>query len=256
MPDSADVREPRRLAPGVEVFRLEGRPVLRTASGEFYDLRVEVGDDLRDLPAHAHAAFERQGLFASAALEAGPVAVVGTGLIAGALTELLSRAGFPVERVAAGDIRGRLASASRPATVSWCSDGLPPADWQDHCDATLLAGATWQCCSVEGAIAVLEPIAAAPGDVGHADVRGRRLAASQSPDHLAAYWAGEPVHTSPALGVVEAHLVAALLAADLIRCARGQGRTRLVRLVDLRTQTVSDHPVLPLPAFHQRTARP
>lgn len=244
----------RRLAPGVGIFRLAGRPVLRTATGEFLDMRVEVGAALDDLPPHAVAAFERQELFAPADGPAPwPVAVVGPGLIAAALVEVLTRAGWPAEPVTPAELDARLAAGARlPAVVSWCCDGLPPAGWQEAGEAVLAAGVAWQRCSVEGAWAVLEPVALHPGDVGHADVRGRRLAASQSPEHLAAYWADEPLHAEPALGVVEAYLVAALLAAELAGCSHGGGRTRVLRLVDLLAQTVSDHPVLPLPAVHVR----
>ncbi|MFE3454887.1 hypothetical protein ACFXJ8_38785 [Nonomuraea sp. NPDC059194] len=260
MPDR-DERQPqrrRRLAPGVGIFRLADRPVLRTASGQFFDMQVDVGSELGDLPPHAIAAFERQGLFAAGESAAPwPVAVVGTGLIATALVELLPRAGLPAEPVTAAELSARLAAADArlPAAVSWCCDGLPLADWCETGAALISAGVAWQRCSVEGACAVLEPVAMNADDVDHADVRGRRMAASESPEHLAAYWADEPLHAEPALGVVEAHLVAALLAAELVRCSHGGGLTRTLRLVDLLSQTVSDHQILPLPPVPARAER-
>ncbi|MFC9971067.1 hypothetical protein ACFVH6_09215 [Spirillospora sp. NPDC127200] len=246
MTPSTSTTSTRRLAAGTAIFERGGAPVLRTAEGEFLDLHAEVGGDLDALPDRVVRAFEERGLFAAPGNAADwAVAVLGDGRIAAALRELLVAAGFG-RIVAAPD-----ALPDGPAAVSWCCDALPPAAW-----GTFVPGAAaWQRCSVEGATAVLEPLTRSAGDPGPADVRARRLAASGSPEHLAAYWAGRATHSASAVGPVEACFVASLLAADLLALVRGEARTRTLRLADLRTQRVTEHPILPLPAFHPRPER-
>ncbi len=93
-----------------------------------------------------------------------------------------------------------------------------------------------------------------PGDVTSAHVRSRRLAATPAHRELAAYWSGPRTSGTPVtLTVPAATLLTALLADDLSRWATdtpapaGLPARRRLRQVDLRTLTVTEHPVLPVP---------
>jgi hypothetical protein len=141
-----------------------------------------------------------------------------------------------------------------PAAVVWCLDSPVPEGLWDAADRLPERGIAWLRCHREGWQVCLEPLAAAPGDVTSAHVRARRLAATPAHHELAAYWSGPrtsgtPVQlTAPATG-----LLAALLADDLTRWATdaphpgGLPARRRLRRVDLRTLTVAEHPVLPVP---------
>ncbi|MGP4102631.1 hypothetical protein [Nonomuraea sp. KM90] len=305
------------LAPGVSIFELGDATVLRTPDGEFLAVNAELDADLDRLAPPLAEAFTRAGfLVPGSSHPPASVIVLGEGMIAAALADLLPRTGLTLltpERPHAGDrhrpvpgpasappttkhapappgpepavawhiaegvmawgdsgggaegaspgsIASRLvADGAIPAggrtVVSWVCDGLPPAAAWAALDAEVGRVAR-QRCSVEGATAVIEPIAVAGGDVTHTHVRQRRLAASDSPDHLAAYWAGPPIHAASAIDPVAAAFVAALLAADLLAWAAGRPHGRRLRLADLRTQRVSDHPILPVPSHHPRTEKP
>lgn len=205
----------RAFAPGVEVFQVAGSPVLRTPQGEFLAI-----DGALDAP-RTMAAFEQAGYLAAPAGPARSVRVMGEGLIAETLAGLLGRTG------------GLVLDATGEQV--WVCDGLPPRGW----------AARGLRCSVEGAVAVVEPM----GDVTHEHVRQRRLAASECPEHLAAYWDSAQPAT---VGAVEAAFVAALLVHDLLAWAAGQAQTRRLRLADLTAFTVTDHPILPVPPHHPR----
>ncbi|MFE6992394.1 hypothetical protein OQI_36995, partial [Streptomyces pharetrae CZA14] len=97
-------------------------------------------------------------------------------------------------------------------------------------------------------------VAAAAGDVTSAHLRARRLAATPAHRELAAYWNGPRTGGAPVrLTAPAAALLAALLADDLARWATDAPGTgalparRRLRRVDLRTLTVTEHPVLPVP---------
>jgi hypothetical protein len=198
-----------------------------------------------------------------------------------ALTEPLAgllRASGAEPRPAEPEDLIRARSGDGPAAVVWCLDGPVPDGLWDVADRLPNHGIAWLRCHREGWQAYVEPLAAAPGDVTSAHVRARRLAATPAHRELAAYWtgprtSGEPVRlTAPA-----AALLAALLADDLARWATdttgagapvpvtvtgtgtglpdietpgtgGIPARRRLRRVDLRTLTVTDHPVLPVPA--------
>ncbi|MEV0677446.1 hypothetical protein AB0I60_13090 [Actinosynnema sp. NPDC050436] len=146
--------------------------------------------------------------------------------------------------------------ALRPAALCAWHDGPAPDRWLDL-DALADHGIGWQRVSREGRHVLLEPIG-----VSHRDVRARRLAAAGSGHrHLSAYWAGEDVvlgddTPDPA----ELLLVAALAVKDLARWAAdlpvtGNALTpgavpahRRLRVLDLDTGALADHPVLPVPA--------
>ncbi|MET9953298.1 hypothetical protein ABZ135_17350 [Streptomyces sp. NPDC006339] len=142
----------------------------------------------------------------------------------------------------------------RPAAVVWCLDGPVPDGLWDAADRLPEHGVAWLRCHREGWQAYVEPLAALPGDVTSAHVRARRLAATPAHRELAAYWSGPRTSGAPfRLAVPAAALLAALLADDLGRWATGApgpaglpARRRL-RRVDLRTLTVTEHPVLPVP---------
>ncbi|MEV8630789.1 hypothetical protein AB0395_03960 [Streptosporangium sp. NPDC051023] len=225
-----------------------GETVLRTASGEFLPVQQELGEDLDQLDPGTLRAFEDRGLLVERKPRSwpGPVAVVGGGAIALALSELLARVGAEVRRVPTPD------AAFGCAAVSWCHDDHPPAEWA-KADVLLAERAVaWQRCSVEGATAVIEPISHGPEDVTHTDVRARRLAASSSPGHLQAYWTSERRRGPSPIGPAEAWFVAALLAADLEAWAARRTASRRLRLVDLIGLTVTEQPILPLHAVSSR----
>jgi hypothetical protein len=142
-----------------------------------------------------------------------------------------------------------------PSAVVWCLDGPVPDGLWDAADRLPEHGVAWLRCHREGWQAYVEPVAAAPGDVTSAHIRSRRLAATPAHRELAAYWSGPRTSGAPVrLAVPAAALLAALLADDLGRWATGAPDTaglparRRLRQVDLRTLTVTEHPVLPVPA--------
>ncbi|GAA3108283.1 hypothetical protein [Streptosporangium carneum] len=234
-------KTPVEAASGV-VGAVARETVLRTASGEFLPLQRELGDDLEQLDPGTLRAFEAEGVLVERKPRSwpGPVAVVGSGAIALALSELLARVGAEVRRVPTPD------AAFGCAAVSWCHEDHPPVEWA-KADVMLAERAiAWQRCSVEGATAVIEPISHGPEDVTHADVRARRLAASASPGHLQAYWSSERRRGPSPIGPAEAWFVAALLAADLEAWAARRTASRRLRLVDLIGLTVTEQPILPL----------
>jgi hypothetical protein len=145
-------------------------------------------------------------------------------------------------------------AAGRPAAVVWCLDGPVPDGLWDAADRLPGQRVAWLRCHREGLQAYVEPLAADPGDVTSAHIRARRLAATPAHRELAAYWAGPRTGGAPAgLTPAAAGLITALLADDLTRWATGapeQGRLparRRLRRVDLRSLTVTEHPVLPVP---------
>ncbi|MDX3638350.1 hypothetical protein [Streptomyces sp. MB09-02B] len=141
-----------------------------------------------------------------------------------------------------------------PAAVVWCLDGPVPEGSWDAADRLPERGTAWLRCHREGWQVWVEPLAAAPGDVTSAHVRARRLAATPAHQALSAYWSGPRTSGAPVqLTAPAAGLVAALLADDLTRWATdaphpgGLPARRRLRRVDLRTLTVTEHPVLPVP---------
>ncbi|WP_338895601.1 hypothetical protein WBG99_07660 [Streptomyces sp. TG1A-60] len=141
-----------------------------------------------------------------------------------------------------------------PAAVVWCLDGPVPEGLWDAADRLPERGIAWLRCHREGWQVCVEPLAAAPGDVTSAHVRARRLAATPAHRELAAYWSGPRTSgASVHLTATAAGLLAALLADDLTRWATGTPHLgglparRRLRRVDLRTLTVTEHPVLPVP---------
>ncbi|MFI6012287.1 hypothetical protein ACIBAG_26325 [Streptomyces sp. NPDC051243] len=266
-----------RLAPGVEVVAVTGRGLaVRTAEGEF--LSVRTGDAYEDallsrLSGTAAGepdgeldrivrAFEDAGYLAD-----GPqrprwpedrrhIRLLGDPVLTEPLAALL-RAQGAEPRTAVHSSTSPSPddlSAGDPAAVVWCLDGPVPEGLWDAADRLPERGIAWLRCHREGWQAYVEPLAATPGDVTSAHVRARRLAATPAHRELAAYWSGPrtsgvPVQlTAPAAG-----LLAVLLADDLSRWITGSPDTgglparRRLRRVDLRTLTVTEHPVLPVP---------
>lgn len=259
-----------RLRPGAALFDVPGRgPVLRDAGGGLLDVALPAPrlDGLRAWWAGAPGpAPDELAAFAEAGHLGDPVRwpehrrhvlVLGGGPLADAACAALSTAGArpdPVDGpVGVDDVLARGAAA-----VCALHAGPAPGRWAGL-DGLAAAGVAWQRVSVEGRHALLEPVAAAPGDVGHADVRARRLAAAGSgAASLRAYWSAAP-HASPA--PADMALLGALAARDLRTWAgdappaptgalvpEALPPRRRLRVVDLETGAIADHPVLPVPA--------
>ncbi|MGY0071238.1 hypothetical protein ACWZEH_31605 [Streptomyces sp. QTS137] len=270
-----------RLVPGVEVVAVPGRGLaVRTAEGEFLGVRTRDADQgaLLSLLSGAAAvpADEELNRVVRAFEEAGylsdepqrpqwPAARRGVRLVGDpALTEPLAAhlAALGAEPRTTSPATGPGTSPAEiedlldenPAAVVWCLDGPVPDGLWDAADRLPEHGVAWLRCHREGWQAYVEPLAAAPGDVTAAHVRARRLAATPAHRELTAYWSGPRTSGAPVrLTVPAAGLLAALLADDLSRWATGApdaaglpARRRL-RCVDLRTLTVTERPVLPVP---------
>ncbi|MGW0842279.1 hypothetical protein ACWD26_19300 [Streptomyces sp. NPDC002787] len=187
--------------------------------------------------------------------------LVGVTPVAGPADEAPATSGRPADTTSpAHDKPGRApqavpgAAGAVPAAVVWCLDGPVPEGLWDAADRLPERGIAWLRCHREGWQVCLEPLAAAPGDVTSAHVRARRLAATPAHQALAAYWSGPRTSGAPVrLTAPAAGLLAALLADDLTRWATdaphpgGLPARRRLRRVDLRTLTVTEHPVLPVP---------
>jgi hypothetical protein len=204
-----------------------------------------------------------------------------TGPLAGLLCDAGARphAGTPEEvaALAAGRHRGGPEAGGAPGTgrtadsvaaVAWCLDRPAPPGLWEAADRLPARGIAWARCHREGLQAWVEPLAAAAGDVLARHVRARRLAATPAHRELAAYWhaasASGPYPGGMAAG---AAFVAALLATELTAWATASGRagrypggglpaSRRLRRVDLRDLTVTEHPVLPVPAVAPLPAAP
>ncbi|NYV78337.1 hypothetical protein [Streptomyces sp. UH6] len=273
-----------RLAPGVEVFPVPGRGLaLRTDSGEFLSVRTAAADHAAllsllsgrtDTPSDAELdrllrAFGEAGYLAEHSPEAASpqwpaarraVRLLGDAVLTEPLAACLTGLGAePRTDPPAADSAASPAALGDllhgdPAAVVWCLDGPVPDGLWDAADLLPEHGVAWFRCHREGRQAYVEPLAAARGDVTSAHVRLRRLAATPAHRELAAYWSGPRTSgaterlTGPAAG-----LLAALLADDLVRWATdapgttGLPARRRLRKVDLRTLTVTEHPVLPVP---------
>lgn len=270
-----------RLAPGVELVIVPGQGLaVRTQDGEF--LRVDTGQvAAAELVARLEGgrpgspglealveAFEdagyarragRAGECAALPLAGRAVLVLGDKPLADELARRAAEEGAEVtrpgpEEIAAPD--GALPGLARgmPAVVVWCLDSPVPEGLWDAADRLPAQGIGWLRCHCEGFQAWIEPLAAEAGDVTAADVRLRRLAASPAHRELAAYWAGHRTAEVRGRGTGAAALIAELLTVDLLvwaGCRPAPGGLpvrRRLRRVDLRDLTVSEHPVLPVPA--------
>ncbi|MEV5884518.1 hypothetical protein AB0L74_17580 [Streptomyces sp. NPDC052020] len=270
-----------RLVPGVEVVAVPGRGLaVRTAEGEFLSVRTQGADEdaLLSLLSGAAAAPADEELrrlhraFAEAGyLTDGPrhpewpaarraVRLLGDPVLTGPLAAHLAALGAEPRTTPAAATPGTpprtLDDLLRedPAAVVWCLDGPVPDGLWDAADRLPERGVAWLRCHREGWQAYVEPLAAAPGDVTSAHVRARRLAATPAHRELAAYWSGPRTSGAPVrLTPPAAAVLAALLADDLSRWATGAPGTgglparRRLRCVDLRTLTVTERPVLPVP---------
>ncbi|WNZ13445.1 hypothetical protein [Streptomyces sp. 11x1] len=266
-----------QLVPGVEVVAVPGRGLaVRTVQGEFLSVRTgdadveallsrlsgTAADEPDDELDRIVRAFEGAGYLAGEArrprwpADRRDIRLLGDTVLTEPLAALLRALGAEPRTAAHGSTSPSPddLSTGDPAAVVWCLDGPVPEGLWDTADRLPERGIAWLRCHREGWQAYIEPLAAAAGDVTSAHVRARRLAATPAHRELAAYWSGPrtsgaPVHlTAPAAG-----LLAALLADDLSRWITGATDTdalparRRLRRVDLRTLTVTEHPVLPVP---------
>ncbi|MFC3996574.1 hypothetical protein ACFOVU_11660 [Nocardiopsis sediminis] len=278
--EPVDLPDAPRLRPGAALFRVDGHgAVLRAADGDLFDValpgaaldgvaRALTGPAGGDQPPEV-AAFASAGHLGARAhwpaehRAVGLVCTAGPGLDLGGHTPTaaaaLARAGADVRPLGPGD---DMAAAGIDA-LCWIHDGPPPAAWTAF-DALAAKGIAWQRVSREGRHVFFEPVAASPGDPGHADVRARRLAAAGSGhQRLAAYWAGgtgdAPIEGDDRPDELEQHLISAIAAHDLRAWALGTPQRtgdltpaalppqRRLRVLDLDTGAISDHAVLPVP---------
>ncbi|MGW7290960.1 hypothetical protein ACWGIB_01040 [Streptomyces xiamenensis] len=259
-----------RLAPGVEVVAVPGGGLaVRTADGEFLGVRTGTADphavlarladpeaDREDAElSRLEKAFEQAGYLTGTTrpltwpAARRDIRLVGEPRLTVPLAAYLRSEGAEPRQAEPGT-----AVEGDPAAVVWCLDGpVPPGLW-DAADRLPERGIAWLRCHREGALAYVEPPATAPGDVTSAHIRARRLAATPAHRELAAYWSGPRTAGAPLpLSAPAAGLIAALLAGDLTRWATGAPESgalparRRLRRVDLRTLTVTEHPVLPVP---------
>ncbi|MFC8144060.1 hypothetical protein ACFUKV_20360 [Streptomyces paradoxus] len=268
-----------RLVPGTEVVAVPGRGLaVRTPEGEFLTIRTGDADErllLSRLTGDGTTTradteldrvirgFEQAGFLADGIPPAEwpadrrHIRLIGDPVLTGPLAAHLRALGAdprtaPAVTTSPVDVENLLATA--PAAVVWCLDGPVPDGLWDAADRLPEYGVAWLRCHREGWQAYVEPVAAGPGDVTSAHIRARRLAATPAYRELAAYWSGPRTLGAPVrLAVPAATLLAALLADDLSRWATGAPDTaglparRRLRRVDLRTLTVTEHPVLPVP---------
>ncbi|GGU58406.1 hypothetical protein [Streptomyces lavendofoliae] len=271
-----------RLVSGVEVVAVPGRGLaVRTTDGEFLSVRTgdADGDALLSVltgagptPATEEVnrlvrAFEKVGYVAGETrlaqwpADRRDVRLLGDPVLTRPLAAHLAALGAEARTAPAvttpegAPVRIEDLLDGDPAAVVWCLDGPVPEGLWEAADRLPEHGVAWLRCHREGWQAYVEPLAATPGDVTAAHVRARRLAATPAHRELAAYWRGPRTSGAPVrLTVPAAALLAALLADDLGRWATGTTDTagfparRRLRHVDLRTLTVTEHPVLPVPA--------
>ncbi|UYQ65253.1 hypothetical protein [Streptomyces peucetius] len=252
-----------RLAPGVALVTVPGHGLaVRTPDGAF--LRVDTGAADQDALvaqltrgcgddtelARLTAAFADAGFLARtddirAPLNGRTVVLLGDPVLTEPLARFVRAEGGEVRHAGPDDLGG-----TGPSTaVVWCLDSPVPNGLWDEADRLPARGTCWLRCHREGATVWTEPFAAATGDVTSADVRLRRLAATPAHRELAAYWAGSRTDdTGPAHNAASAALTASLITADLIAWAAGRPGGRRLRRVDVRDLTVTEHPVLPVPA--------
>ncbi|MER7576562.1 hypothetical protein [Streptomyces sp. NPDC126514] len=269
----------RSLAPGVEVVAVPGRGLaVRTAEGEFLSIRTKNADEealLARLAGTATGAgqddeldrvlraFEQAGYLTQEPrhpqwpADRRDIRLLGDPVLTEPLAALLRALGAEPRTAESGSGTTSLDDlcAGDPAAVAWCLDGPVPDGLWDGADRLPERGIAWLRCHREGWQAYVEPLAATAGDVTSAHFRARRLAATPAHRELAAYWSGPRTSGAPVrLPASAAGLLAALLADDLSRWITGALDTgslparRRLRSVDLRTLTVTEHAVLPVPA--------
>ncbi|WP_158581545.1 hypothetical protein [Actinomadura spongiicola] len=242
--------EDMRWAGGVSLIPAGDGWLVHTPAEEF--LAVEPGDGgVGELRApELRPVFEKEGVLAPPAPRHGIVGVSGGGPLAETLCSLLTRTGVTVRR---GTERDLADEAPELAVLVACAAWLPDRRWTELDARCLEAGLPWHRGHAEGRRWYTGPFRTGPGDVGYADTRVRRLAASPWPAELAAYWrwlddGGSPQpDPADALG---AAMAAALIAVDVRSWLCGEappGRGAQLG-VDPATGQVSRHPVLPVPA--------
>ncbi|GAA2814619.1 hypothetical protein [Crossiella cryophila] len=256
-----------KLTPGAVLFGLPAdRTALRSPEGEVLDIALppEVLAAVRaTLSGSAQAPPELAAFAASGFLgrrrswptERATVGILAADDLAESYADLLRGHGAQPRLLTGTD------SLDGLAAVCALHDG-PAPEWWTELDELPDRGIAWQRISREGRHALLEPVAATAADVRHRDVRLRRLAAAGSGhEHLSAYWAQRDVLTgAEQFDPADLNLVLAAAALDLRVWATDQPtRTagslvtselpanRRLRVLDLDTGAITDHPVLRVP---------
>ncbi|ALG08517.1 hypothetical protein [Kibdelosporangium phytohabitans] len=253
------------LRPGAALFPSPRNGMaLRDANGNLFDLALDedtstavraalTGDGRPPAELAAFRAAGHLGQRRPWPDERARIGILAEPAIAQVLTAQFRRAGAAPVPVTAGD-------TADVHAVCAVHDGPAPTWWSDL-DSLLNKGIGWQRVYREGRHVLFEPVA---DDLPHADVRARRLAAAGSGhEHLETYWTScatkEAVLGDEHLTAAEITLVCAMAAQDLERWARGTRHresafvpetippARRLRVVDLDTFAISDHPVLPVP---------
>ncbi|ONI75209.1 hypothetical protein ALI144C_41465 [Actinosynnema sp. ALI-1.44] len=255
------------LRPGAALFPSPRNGMaLRDANGNLFDLALDEDTSAavraaligNGQPPDELAAFRAAGHLGQRRPwphERARIGVLAEPAIAQALTAHLRRAGaIPVP------VNADAVDATEVHAVCAVHDGPAPT-WWSELDSLLNRGIGWQRVYREGRHVLFEPVA---DDLPHADVRARRLAAAGSGhEHLETYWTScateEAVLGDERMTAAEIVLVCAMAAQDLERWARGTDHressfvpeaipaSRRLRVMDLDTFAIGDHPVLPVP---------
>ncbi|MEZ0167011.1 hypothetical protein AB2L27_19835 [Kineococcus sp. LSe6-4] len=252
-----------RLLGPAEVLRAL-QPELHTGSAAADASDAPAADVPAELREGLHAALRERGALTGTPDDAPTrprVLLEGSGSVADAVRRLLTSFAEVTPDPAGGDTDhevGRRVTSGATLDVT-CDVRITCAGWlPDHAfDAldrwSLRAGVPWHHVHVEGTALVVGPLQT-PGGVRYRDWRGRRLAASTTPEELSAFWAylssGSGLPDLPPFDPGPVAVAAGLLVDDVQRWWNGWRGRPDEHVVDRGvdgTVRVERHPVLPLP---------
>jgi hypothetical protein len=177
-----------------------------------------------------------------------PAAVLGEGLIARQVAEVLAAAGHRVRRNASwvgADLDGA-------GVVVACACWLPDRAWQEFDADCSRTGLAWHRCHREGDRFVLGPFSVPWRTASYHDTRARRLAAARQPAELAAVWRQLDTSPPPVVDpdVATSAVIAGVLAADVLAFLQHRRipTEGAALVIDPDTLVIDRHPVFPLPA--------
>jgi len=178
----------------------------------------------------------------------GQVLVDGAGPLAAEVLDKVARSGRAGDE---GDAIGALRRGERPAAIVSVAGWLPDTRWRELDRLADASGTPWTRAAFEGSTLYLGPMTVWGTTAGYQDVRTRRLAASDCPDELEAYWAslsrpGEPP-PPPVLGPAELAAAAGFLVSQVLGHLAGRLPTHAQVAFDPAGFTWASHPVLPIP---------